>query len=33
MRAQGLGVVAEAGPGTSLSAGDKVSGVWGAYLV
>ncbi|KAG6897052.1 hypothetical protein C0992_004461 [Termitomyces sp. T32_za158] len=29
MRAQGLGVVVEAGPGTSISAGDTVSGAWG----
>ncbi|KAG6817330.1 hypothetical protein H0H87_009928 [Tephrocybe sp. NHM501043] len=29
MRANGLGVVVEAGPGTSLSVGDTVSGPWG----
>ncbi|KAG6842302.1 hypothetical protein C0991_010590 [Blastosporella zonata] len=29
MRAQGLGVVVETGPGTSLSVGDTVSGPWG----
>ncbi|KAG6813926.1 hypothetical protein H0H92_005775 [Tricholoma furcatifolium] len=36
MRAQGLGVIVEAGPGTSFSVGDTVTGAWGAsacYLV
>ncbi|KAG6908347.1 hypothetical protein DXG01_005258 [Tephrocybe rancida] len=33
MRAQGLGVVVAAGPGSSLSVGDTVSGAWGVYAI
>lgn len=30
MRAMGLGVVVEVGPGSSFKVGDNVSGPWGA---
>ena len=33
MRAAGLGVVVEVGPGSTFNVGDRVTGSWGVFLV
>ena len=33
MRAAGLGVVVEVGPGSTFEVGDRVTGSWGAFIV
>ena len=33
MRATGLGVVVEVGPGSMFNVGDRVTGSWGVFLV
>jgi hypothetical protein len=33
MRAAGLGVIVEVGPGSTFEVGDRVTGSWGAFLI